>query len=229
LNAESLSLVAPLRGKGPSWGQDDSLFERIACDLESKGYSICPGALPEPLASDLAAYACDLPQSLFHAAGVGRGHQFTQNHFVRSDAICWITGEQPVCQQWLHWSSALQQYLNKRLMLGLFSFESHFACYEPGDFYRRHYDAFQGRSNRVLSVVAYLNSGWTVDEGGELVLYRDEHDTDGIRVVPLIGTIVVFLSEIFPHEVLAANRQRWSIAGWFRRNTSTGAMVDPPR
>ena len=160
---------------------------------------------------------------------MGRGANFKHNPFVRSDSICWITGEQPVCQSWLNWSAALQQYLNQRLLLGLFSFESHFACYQPGDFYRRHYDAFRGGSNRVLSLVAYLNPGWSTDDAGELVLYSDDQDHVGTRVVPLLGTVVVFLSEAFPHEVLAASRERWSIAGWYRRNASTAQQIDPPR
>ena len=114
------------------------------------------------------------------------------------------------------------------MFLGLFSFESHFAHYRPGDYYKRHYDAFRGEANRVLSIVVYFNSGWTPKEGGELVLYKDDKDRQGTKVIPLMGTIVVFLSEEFPHEVLKAKRDRHSIAGWYRVNTSLGDKVDPP-
>jgi len=48
-------------------------------------------------------------------------------------------------------------------------------------------------------------------------------------VLPQLGTLVVFLSEEFPHEVLAAQRDRYSIAGWFRVNSSTAQQIDPPR
>lgn len=34
--------------------------------------------------------------------------------------------------------------------------------------------------------------------------------------------MVVFLSEKFPHEVLKANRKRYSIAGWFRVDVRDG-------
>jgi SM-20-related protein len=61
------------------------------------------------------------------------------------------------------------------------------------------------------------------------VLYRGDDDSTGIRVVPLHGTVVVFLSEEFPHEVLPAHRDRHSIAGWFRVNASIGNAIDPPR
>ncbi|WP_255856521.1 2OG-Fe(II) oxygenase [Marinobacterium rhizophilum] len=49
------------------------------------------------------------------------------------------------------------------------------------------------------------------------------------RVEPCYGTLVVFLSDRFPHEVLPARRQRLSLAGWYRVNNSLGGIVDPPR
>ena len=76
--------------------------------------------------------------------------------------------------------------------------------------------------------MAYLNSGWTNADGGKLVLYKNDADKEGVKVVPFLGTFVVFLSEEFPHEVLSANRDRYSIAGWYRVNTSVATKVDPP-
>lgn len=165
----------------------------------------------------------------FKKAGIGRGNDHLENDFVRTDEICWITGASEAGKQWLEWTAQLQKHLNRRLFLGLFSFESHFAHYGPGDYYKRHVDAFHGETNRILSIVVYLNPGWTQEDGGELVLYLDEHDKDGIKVVPLHGSMVVFLSEEFPHEVLPANRDRDSIAGWFRVNASIMGKLDPPR
>ena len=151
------------------------------------------------------------------------------NKTVRSDEICWINDESEAGENWLNWASGLQQYVNRRLFLGLFSFESHFASYQKGDLYKRHLDAFKGQTNRVLSMVVYLNKEWSEEDGGELVLYQDEEDKTGINVLPTFGTVVVFLSEEFPHEVLPAQKERFSIAGWFRVNTSQKDRVDPPR
>lgn len=39
---------------------------------------------------------------------------------------------------------------------------------------------------------------------------------------------MLFLSEEFPHEVLPASRERYSIAGWFRVNGNGAGRVDPP-
>ncbi len=205
------------------------LFEAIAQDILSKGYSINPCALPLDLSTALKQHLHAMPQYKFEEAGIGRDQSHSLNTFVRTDEICWINGESSAGSDWLDWAGQLQRYLNRRLFLGLFSFESHFAHYSPGDFYKRHYDAFKGQANRVLSLVVYLNHAWQPDEGGELVLYLNDQDENGIRVTPSFGTVAVFLSEEFPHEVLPATRDRFSIAGWFRVNTSTSERVDPPR
>ncbi|WP_444996392.1 2OG-Fe(II) oxygenase [Aliikangiella sp. IMCC44359] len=207
---------------------DETLFGLIAEDIEKQGYSIRPSALPDAIASSLYSHQLSLSANKYSDAGIGRGGDYLKNEFVRTDEICWITGESEAGSLWIDWTSRLQNFLNQRLFLGLFSFESHFAHYSPGDYYKRHLDAFRGEANRTLSVVTYLNPGWGNTDGGELVLYCDEHDREGLKVVPLYGTIVVFLSEEFSHEVLTASRDRYSVAGWFRVNTSIDNKIDPP-
>ena len=207
---------------------EESLFSRIAADLSAQGYSIQPTALPEALTRGLWQHQQTMNDALYSTAGVGRGEAYLQNRFVRTNKICWITGETQAGEQWLDWAARLQVFLNRNCFLGLFSFESHFAHYRPGDYYKRHYDAFRGEANRVLSIVVYLNSGWLASQGGELVLYKNDDDRDGTRVTPLLGTVVTFFSEAFPHEVLPATRDRYSIAGWFRLNTTRTDRVDPP-
>ena len=211
------------------FADEERLFERFALDLQADGYSICPGALPPALTQEICEQLYGLDQDEFSSAGIGRQSQHMKNEFVRTDRICWFTGETETGRRWLDWADRLQIYLNRRLFMGLFSFESHLAHYGIGDFYKRHYDAFQNQRNRVLSMVVYLNPSWGPDDGGELVLYRDNSDQEGIKVTPLMGTVVLFLSEEFPHEVLPAKRDRYSIAGWYRVNGSTPERVDPPR
>lgn len=212
---------------------DNALFESIADDLLNQGYSVKPNALPAELCENLKHHIEKIPSEQFISAGVGRAQQHTPNNSVRNDKISWINDESSAGQQWLAWASQLQNYLNRRLLLGLFSFESHFAHYAPGDFYKRHLDAFKGDANRIVSIVIYLNSDWLPKDGGEFVLYqnenKDKNDQEGLKVLPTLGTIAVFLSEDFPHEVLPANRNRYSIAGWFRVNSSVSQRVDPPR
>lgn len=221
-------VAKPVVSTGGDSTVDETVFALIANDIETQGYSIRPGAIPFSLASSLAMYQQSMEVEKFKSAGVGRGDEFLTNKFVRTDEICWITDETTPGMQWLEWTAHLQAFLNRRLLLGLFSFESHFAHYGPGDYYKRHFDSFPGEANRVLSVVAYFNTDWTSTDGGELVLYKDDIDKKGIKVIPHFGTLVTFFSEEFPHEVLCANRDRYSIAGWFRVNTSVTSRVDPP-
>ncbi|AXR06900.1 2OG-Fe(II) oxygenase [Salinimonas sediminis] len=208
---------------------DDALYERIAADLQQQGFSVQHNALPAAMTSALYQYQRELSHEYFAEAGIGRKQKFHKNEAVRTDKVCWIDGTSSTGDIWLQWCAALQRYLNRRLFMGLFSFESHFAHYRPGDFYKRHMDAFRGESNRVLSLVTYLNPEWQPQYGGELVIYRDAEDTTGISVTPALGTVVLFLSESFPHEVKPASTDRYSIAGWFRVNTSINNKVDPPK
>ena len=227
----------PRVGKGAYSDHFDAsnpgLFARIAEDIRNKGYSINPAALPVGLGDSLYDRIHTMDDENFVGARVGSEQLLMHNQFVRKNDICWITGESDAGRDWLKWTSELQSFLNRRLLLGLFSFESHFSHYGVGDFYKRHVDALRSTSlkdntNRVLSVVVYLNPDWLPENKGELVLYKDNSDQEGIKVTPSFGTVLVFLSEDFPHEVLLTNRDRYSIAGWFRVNTSTIDRVDPP-
>ncbi len=209
-------------------GDNRHVFNAIAADLLDKGYSIKPNAVPTDLLGELWQQLRSMPEHEFGPAGVGRQRAHTINSFVRSDAISWIERDTPAGEGWLNWAAALQQYLNRRLFLGLFSFESHFSHYSPGDFYKKHLDAFKGQSNRVLSLVLYLNPNWMPDDGGELALYHGERGQSLLKITPSMGTLVAFLSEEFPHEVLPAKRDRYAIAGWFRVNTTSTERADPP-
>lgn len=207
---------------------DEQLFKAIASDLRNKGYSIKPHALPHSLADALLQQVLKTPSGQFAPAGIGRANGQVLDHTVRKDNILWIDEDSAACRQWLQWTRELQKCLNRQLFLGLFSFESHFAHYRAGDFYLRHLDAFKGEGNRILSVVAYLNPDWCDEDGGELVLYPENGEPGEFRVTPAHGTIVLFLSENFEHEVLPARRDRFSIAGWFRLNSSSALRADPP-
>ncbi|MCP4060155.1 MAG: 2OG-Fe(II) oxygenase, partial [Pseudoalteromonas sp.] len=113
-----------------------------------------------------------------------------------------------------------------QFFMGLFDYECHYAKYTQGDFYKKHFDAFKGRSNRVFTTILYLN---TPEKGGELVIYKPKSKQIEIIIKPTAGTLVMFESERFAHEVLPAINERYSIAGWFRKNASISGVIDPPR
>ncbi|MGM8849659.1 2OG-Fe(II) oxygenase [Salinicola halophyticus] len=163
-------------------------------------------------------------------AAIGRGDERTLRRDIRGDAIHWLDRESLAQRRYLALMGELQQQINVALYAGLFEFEAHFAHYPPEAFYRKHYDSFRGRANRIISTVLYLNPDWPTDGGGEMALY-DEHDTERevARVHPEAGTFACFLSDRIPHEVLPTRLPRISIAGWFRRNASLGGVIDPAR
>ncbi|BFT30103.1 2OG-Fe(II) oxygenase [Alteromonas sp. D210916BOD_24] len=213
----------------PLYVFDEAIFESIADGLVTHGFAVLDNGLPDFLCQTLLDCQASLSEQEYQAAGIGRADDFHHAKEVRGDEICWITGSSEEGALWLSWCDALKQYINRTLFMGLFSFESHFACYEAGKFYKRHVDAFRGQSNRVLSLVAYLNDQWGEEDGGELVIYSNDSDSKGRKVIPRKGTVVVFLSERFPHEVLPAKRTRHSVAGWFRVNGSINQHIDPPK
>lgn len=208
---------------------NEILFERIANNLSNKGYSININALPFSLANELYQHVSLMSDESFKEAAIGRDNEHMKNTFVRSQKLSWIVEDSSVGSSWLKWADDLKKYLNQHLFLGLFSFESHYAHYSRGDFYKRHYDAFKGETSRKLSIVVYLNRDWLPDDGGELVLYKEDNDKTGLKVLPGFATVVAFLSSEYPHEVLRTQRDRYSIAGWFSPNTTTIKRVDPPR
>ena len=208
----------------------EALYDQIADGLVASGFVHLPVALPPELSEGLLQHVLAMADEDFRAAGVGRADDFTRNPFVRRDQIRWMSGDSAVERDYLAWMEQLRVGLNRRLFLGLFDYECHFARYPAGSFYKKHVDAFRGRSNRVLSTVLYLNPGWTLADGGQLLVYPDSTSLEpDQQVIPLMGTLVVFLSEKIPHEVALATRLRHSIAGWFRVNASSAEAVDPPR
>ena len=216
----------PLPPRGPS---DGDTLDYIAEQLETRGYAVIPAAVPPALVDRLFIELKQLDSAEFKPAGIGRQDDFQVNRFVRSDQICWLQGQSEGAGGFLDWMEQLRQGLNRRLFLGLFDYEAHFASYPPGAFYKKHLDAFKGQSNRVLSTVFYLNPQWQSNDGGELVIYAEDGESELECVRPEYGKLVIFLSEVFPHEVRPAQRERYSIAGWFRVNNSSALVPDPPR
>ena len=167
------------------------------------------------------------------AAGIGRKDEHQVNKDIRRDKIHWLYRDKcPADTFYLMKMEALRHDINRGLFLGLFEYEAHYALYPPGGFYKKHYDSLKGSKNRIVSTVLYLNPEWRPGDGGELAIYTDGH-ADGDEpekiIQPKLGTLVTFLSEDIPHEVLPAHKERKSIAGWFRCNSSSADRVDPLR
>ena len=186
---------------------------RYLTDIETRGYAVIENMFDTTLTNALMQ-DCYRINPNFKLAGIGRQQDLQ------------IDG---TSQAQIDYQAALEDIrinLNRYFFLGLFDYECHYAKYQLGDFYKKHYDAFKGRSNRVFTTVFYLN---TVQSGGELVIYKPKSKDIEITIRPTAGTLVMFESERFMHEVLPTVDNRYSVAGWFRKNTSISGVIDPPR
>jgi len=188
-------------------------YQKIIDALVKDGYVVIENALHVELASKLKHFAQN--ESDFKRAGISANTALHVDNDRRRDKIHWLNEDNSAQSEFLEFTKGLQEEINKELYLGLSYYESHFAIYEDGDFYETHLDAFKNSKNRVVTTVYYLNEEWSEQDGGELVVY-DEDNKHLATVMPEANTLVVFLSEKFPHEVLPAKRKRFSIAGWFR-------------
>lgn len=191
-------------------------IDLIAKALEQTAYIVLANALPDALLQGLVKRCEDAGSDRFQAAQVGRGTDKKRITSLRGDVISWIETDDPADRAFLEQMETVRRELNARLFLGLFDYESHYAIYQSGYGYAKHSDVLQGKKNRILSTVLYLNQDWQPGHGGELVVYDPSGETPLLKVQPTFGTMIIFLSESFPHEVLISNTTRRSIAGWFR-------------
>lgn len=191
--------------------------------LAERGYAVIPDFLPADFIQALREEAIALQSAgkLQHAS-TGRAADNKLDTQVRGDLIHWLDQAQPSAlqQNFSLTMEQLREALNQHFYLGLFELENHFALYPPGAVYNKHLDQFRGNQQRQVSCILYLNEDWQAQNGGQLRLYLDgEQPEPYIDVQPEGGTLVVFLSGQFWHEVLPAIKPRISLTGWFRKRS----------
>ena len=191
-------------------------FSAIVDAIAGPGIGIFPDFIDTDMVAALRHDLATLPPWELTPAAIGRARLQQTNEQIRTDKTRWLDGDTPIQRGYQAQMADLQLQLNRQLFMGLKDYECHYALYQSGDFYKKHLDAFRGRGNRRLTTVLYLNDDWQAGDGGELLVYAPRGKAVTHRILPQAGTLVCFLSEDFPHEVLPARRDRLSIAGWFR-------------
>jgi SM-20-related protein len=204
-------------------------IDGIAGQLRTGGFVAVENSLPPALLARLDDGCNDRAAEHFVPAGVGRGPRRARDADIRGDVISWLDDAKDTDHSYLILMEELRVALNGQLYLGLFDYECHYAIYGAGSHYQRHLDTLTGQKNRLLSTVVYLNDRWAPADGGELILYRAGERSAIARILPQPGLMVLFLSEDFPHEVLAARKPRHSIAGWFRGRVASPQTRHPDR
>lgn len=111
--------------------------------------------------------------------------------------------------------------------------------YKKGGFYKRHVDAVPDSKSfqRCFSILLYLNKDWNRENAGQLRLYwyalciypstlnhlfllliinhYSDNPESYVDVEPLGGTLVLFQSDLIPHEVLDTGSERIAVVGWY--------------
>jgi len=150
-------------------------------------------------------------------AGIGNKMDYQKNALIRSDKVNWIE-EQSTNQYeevYLKKMWRFINHLNNTCFTSILSFESHYANFGVGSFYKKHIDQFKSEKGRKFSVVLYLNQDWTEADQGTLSIYP--LNSAPITISPIEGRIVFFRSDEMEHEVNPSlTRERRSIAGWMK-------------
>lgn len=185
--------------------------------LENQGWCVAEQVYSDEFCSQVVTHLNELlAQAEFHSAAVGKKLDKTVDKSIRKSEICWID----------HWQAIDELSLLKRdlehimdevknyFLLSLKRFESQFAVYPIGGYYKKHLDQLRKSPHRQLSHILYLND---CNEGGELVLYDRNNKLKIAQVIrPKKGQCVAFLSAQIYHEVLPVKDKRLSITTWFR-------------
>lgn len=153
-------------------------------------------------------------QEAFRLAGIGKLIQHKIEEEFRKDEIKWIDRENclPATMVYLNTLEKLMEQLSREFYLSLKDFESMYAIYPKGAFYKKHKDRFQQQAHRIISVVLYLNIDWVTKDAGELVIYPGN---SSITIEPKFNRLIFFKSELL-HEVLPCNNFRYSITTWLK-------------
>jgi len=189
--------------------------------LAEQGWVEIEDFVPTSLCQDLQAHLEQLSQSSqLKPAGIGK--QAQRSAEMRSDHIHWLdpATSHSTEQAWLKWTNDLRQELNQSLFIGAQDYEGHLALYPEGSFYKPHLDQHKGQRSRLITVILYLTPNWQDGDGGELKFYTDpEKGVEGhsLTLRPIFGKVVLFRSDLFWHEVLPANTNRYSLTGWLRK------------
>ena len=157
-------------------------------------------------------------QNYLQKAGIGNQANFRLNPVVRGDFIEWIDPEKETlfADIYLNKLNPVIEAFNKTFFLNISKSEHHIAFYPSGTYYEKHVDTFKNTDTRVVSSVLYLNKDWTAEHGGQLCVYPENKPNQ--KIEPKSGRLVLFES-ILPHEVLECHAPRYSITGWFKRNS----------
>lgn len=194
----------------------DNVFDTLIDSYLLNHVGICENFLDIHLADNLKGNLnklFDEKKLLF--AKIGKGNTPLLDASIRSDKIFWLdrSHENTSENTFFDLMDNFVSFLNSTCYTGITSYEFHYALYEKGSFYAKHFDQFQNNSSRQYTMIFYLNSDWKLADGGELCVYQNNLSQN---ISPTNGKCVFFKSSELEHEVLLNHKPRMSITGWFK-------------
>ncbi len=195
--------------------------------LAEREYLVVDDFISEELFETILSYFDRLQQEEeFSKAGIGARQERQVQGAIRGDRIYWLNRDKDEeLAPFFKLADELVDRLKRYFFMSISDYEFHLAHYPPGAHYERHIDRFKGSSNRLFSVLVYLNERWKPEDGGELVIYREGGEKN-VTIAPLARRLVLFRSETVEHEVLKTQAGRKSLTGWLlNKPASVGHII----
>jgi len=192
------------------------ISDNVFRDLKTKGFSAIESFLDEDFANELLKEVKSLHKNnLMRQAHIGSYKNRHINKDIRGDKIYWLDGKSKIQREYFNFLQNYIKRLNREFFLGINGFEVHYAVYEEGSFYKKHFDNFKGKNNRIVTILFYLNKDYKKEDGGELIIYKDNKEYE---ILPKFRTMATFITKDILHEVKTANKKRYSLVAWLRRD-----------
>ncbi|KAJ3098067.1 N-acetylglucosaminyltransferase [Phlyctochytrium planicorne] len=203
-------------------------------NLITKGYHIFDGLLEESKAYSVLKECINLRErEILREAQMGSSLSSLKDTTLRGDRIKFFlnkdfddgqTGDGHTIAEALFDAKRALEGVAHRLStaleydLGMKGIQLGF--YGKGTRYTKHKDSSPLIPNRRLTLLLYMNPGWTEANGGHIRLYHDGSETD---IAPLFNRLVVFDSSI-EHEVLLSHSDRYAITMWLYSEADTSTI-----
>ena len=187
-------------------------------ELSERNYVVIDDFLDDQLYHLIKSFFLEHVEN-FRQAGIGALDQNQIKQSIRGDLTYWLDRQRDTELEpyWQRLQETMDM-LNRYCFLSLSGYEFHLAHYPAGSFYKRHLDQFSNRSNRIISMIIYLNDNWQPGDGGELEIV--EQNGEVTLVEPIAKRCVMFKSAEVVHGVLEAHKSRYSLTGWLLRHPS---------
>jgi SM-20-related protein len=192
-------------------------LEGINLSLEKKKWFHQENFLSDELCDKLSQISMEKEKrNLFSTGKIGRGIKTQKDHNIRNGSIRWINFDEEDTSLFFL-NSILTELMNSishYFRIPLKRFESQFALYNQGGFYKPHLDQHKLARHRQMTCCIYLND---CKKGGEFVLFKSGSKAQVERTItPKKGSIALFFSADIYHEVKLVVEPRLSITTWFR-------------